>query len=227
MKVFAEFIQEKEKTFRRKTLLQFGDSTDLIGSIILINPGSSSPIGCDENDRENIKDFYKKIHGINEDTENWQGAGIDPTMHQIKKIFDGSYLGETTTKPLNGIIQLFNCFYYKHQHLSNALNEFSVNSTYNFNELNLLKDRPVYFGWGNTGKYGEVREIAKNIFSSYDKSLTPIYKDNFIENCFYHPGYVNRSFKKNNKTKNILISFYETLYNIQVDDKSIDSAIIS
>ena len=43
MKVYAEFIEENGILFRTKTLLQYGDSWDLIGSIVMKNPGSAKP----------------------------------------------------------------------------------------------------------------------------------------------------------------------------------------
>ena len=43
MKIYAEFIEDDGLLFRTKTLLQFGDSWDLIGSIVMKNPGSAKP----------------------------------------------------------------------------------------------------------------------------------------------------------------------------------------
>lgn len=39
MKVYAEYFEEDGLLYRRNTLLQFGDSWDLIGSAVLANPG--------------------------------------------------------------------------------------------------------------------------------------------------------------------------------------------
>lgn len=41
MKVYAEYFEEKGSTFRTNTILQFGDSWNLIGNIVLANPGSA------------------------------------------------------------------------------------------------------------------------------------------------------------------------------------------
>ena len=46
MKVYAEFINDESLIFRTRTLLQFGDSWDLIGSIVMKNPGSAKRNPC-------------------------------------------------------------------------------------------------------------------------------------------------------------------------------------
>lgn len=206
MKVYAEFIKEDEKVYRKKTLLHFGDSTDLIGSAILINPGQSTPIIEKNLNNDFVKKFYVENHNINEKIENWHLASIDSTMGQLKKIFDGWYIGQN--KELNGVIQLFNCFYYKDQNLEKALSNFSKDSKFVFNEHELLKNKPVYFGWGIVGKDGLLNVIAKQIFETYDHTVTPIYEKEFEKNCFYHPGYINRSYSRNLKTQKLTRDFF-------------------
>ncbi len=61
MKVYAEFIDDNGLLFRTKTLLQFGDSWDLIGSIVMKNPGSAKPEKkIDEEKTKDISNFYGK-----------------------------------------------------------------------------------------------------------------------------------------------------------------------
>lgn len=52
MKVFARFTQKDGFEYRFDTLLQFGDSWELIGNIVLANPSSAKP----------IKNITKMIH---------------------------------------------------------------------------------------------------------------------------------------------------------------------
>ena len=40
MKVYARYFSEDGLNFRRDTILRFGDSWDVIGAAVLINPGS-------------------------------------------------------------------------------------------------------------------------------------------------------------------------------------------
>tara|TARA_Y100000815_G_C13247219_1_gene464098 strand:+ start:450 stop:1079 length:630 start_codon:yes stop_codon:yes gene_type:complete len=206
MKVYAEYFNKEDgNAYRRKTLLQFGESTDLIGSAVLINPGSAQPIGNANLDL--IQAFYSKNHNLElGDLSLWKSFNPDPTMGQLAKLFNGWYAGKEQT--LLGVIQLFNCFYLKEQDMDKALLGFKRGTDFAFNEAHLLGNRPVYFGWGNTGKFGKIKNIAFNIFNSYDIHSTPIYHSVFEENCFYHPGYLNRSFKRNPKSIEIIQKFF-------------------
>jgi len=209
MRVYAEYFKESDgKEYRKKTLLHFGNSTELIGSAVLINPGSAKPIG--EPDSEFIKSFYGVNHPTSKiDIDNWKTFSKDPTMDQLEKIFNGWYISEK--KELNGVIQLFNCFYFRNKNLDEAIKNFNVESIYNFNESQFFLDKPVYFGWGGTGKYGNLKSIATEIFSKYNLLNSPIYDSKFLNNCFYHPGYVNRSYKLNTKTKELMKGFFNSL----------------
>ncbi|MER3374049.1 MAG: hypothetical protein RIM83_05370 [Allomuricauda sp.] len=205
MKVNAEYLKkENGYHYRRKTLLQFGDGTDLIGSAVLINPGSAEPIGSAGLDF--IQAFYSKNHNLElEDPTLWKSFNPDPTMLQLAKLFNGWYAGKE--RILSGVIQLFNCFYLKEQDLDLAMALYHKKDVVIFDESSFFKDRPVYFGWGNTGKYGKIKNIALNIFNSYDIRSSPIYHSEFEENCFYHPGYLNRSYKRNPKSIEIIQKF--------------------
>jgi hypothetical protein len=206
MRVFAEFfIGDDGKEYRRKTLLHFGTSVELIGSAVLMNPGSAKVIG--DADNEFLNRFYSDNHNIADiDTSNWRAYNADSTMNQVKKIFNGWYLQNDNAIELDGVIQLFNCFYYKNQNYNEALNNYDNDTIYKFNEYQYLKDRPVYLGWGGAGKL-ELRPIATEIFSKIDKTITPIYNLDFNKNSFYHPGFINRSYKKYSGTKSLLSDF--------------------
>lgn len=210
MNIFAEYVKlSNGKEFRKKTLLQFGDSTKLIGSAILINPGSSNPIDKIDKHVTTIKSFYLENHKINlteSEIDSWKVFNIDSTMRFLTKVFNGGYIGNETK--LEGIIQLFNCSYYKEQDLELAKNHLEDYPEYNFNEHSLLSNAPVYFGWGDEGKNGTVNGIAKSIFSLYNLTMTPIYCKEFSDNSFYHPIYINRSYKSNPKTQKLLSDFY-------------------
>lgn len=209
MRVYAEyFINNNGKEYRKKTLLHFGNSTNLIGSAVLINPGSAKPIG--DPDSEFIKSFYDENHHIkNIDTNIWKAFSPDSTMGQLEKIFNGWYLGESSE--LNGVIQLFNCFYFKNQNLGEAIINYNAESEFNFNESQFFIDKPVYFGWGGAGKYDNLKPIAIEIFTKYDQNKTPIYDSKFENNCFYHPGYVNRSYSRSDRTQKLMRDFFSLI----------------
>lgn len=209
MRVFAEYIElSNGHKYRKKTLLKFGDSQHVIGSAVLINPGSAEPISAlSTADEKWLSQFYLANHAFDlMNVAEWREFSCDATMRFLAKIFNGSYLGEELA--LNGVIQLFNCSYYKDQYLDEAREYLNVNTDFMFNEYPLLLDKPVYFGWGNEGKRGSVHQTAKTIFTKYNLALTPIYEPNFYCNPFYHPMYVNRSYKSNKKTQKLLADFH-------------------
>lgn len=213
MEVYAEYYKlDNGQEYRKKTLLRFGNDTKLIGSAVLMNPGSAERKG--EPDSKFIESFYSENHQIKEmDLENWERFDADSTMRQLEKIFNGWYVGKQreSKRELNGVIQLFNCFYFKNQNCGEAIKNYDEKSDYNFNESQFFLDKPVYFGWGDEGKSGKLKPIATDIFSNYELNKTPIYDSKFEKNCFYHPGYVNRSYGRNAKTQQLMNDFFELI----------------
>ena len=53
MNIYAEYFSENGINYRKTTIIQIGDSWEIIGSAILKNPGSAIPL-----DDEIEKDFY-------------------------------------------------------------------------------------------------------------------------------------------------------------------------
>ena len=77
MKVFARWIKatldnhsEEEYHFRKNTILQFGNSWDIIGAAILINPGSALPTN-ESIDCETISKL-QKISDICDKKDEWR-----------------------------------------------------------------------------------------------------------------------------------------------------------
>jgi len=190
MKVYAIPLIKDGKEYRLKTLLQFGDSTKLIGSAVLMNPGSSKRLReADDKSVQSIKTFFKDNHNI-ENADKWYEYSVDPTMQWVEKIFNGWYISPQGNKiELEGIILLFNCFYYKTQSAGKAINEFNQNENESvvFQEHNLIAGKPVYFGWGGDGK-SVYKEIASDIFEKYlNNDAVDFYDLKFEKNKFSHP----------------------------------------
>jgi len=62
MKAYAQFIEKDSITYRLNTLLQFGNSWEHIGNIILANPGSSNIIEkINDNINSKISNFYNQF----------------------------------------------------------------------------------------------------------------------------------------------------------------------
>ncbi len=204
MKVYARYFEENDLGFRRDTILQFGNSWDLIGSIVLINPGSAAPSNTPVS-----PEILEKLLSITQtnDPNSWKEFSPDPTMWQIEKLFSGKFIGEN--KNLNGVIQLFNLFNLRNANLSEALELFK--RTPNPNIVSIKEDiakigkTPIYFGWGNTGKY-QLKDMAEEIFKSQPQQ--PYLNDKFEDNSFYHPRYLQMGSKKNGNVIKLLHDFY-------------------
>lgn len=212
MKIFAEFIDENEISYRRTTLLQFGDSWDLIGSAVLKNPGSAkrkSNIG--DEDFRNVIKLYP-LENLNPNT--WYNSTQDPTMAFLGKIFSGSYIRKE--RQLNGVIQLFNLHYIKDANIVTARekikNNYSIHLYKNVDEIiSLFKDKPVFLGWFNEYNLSEDTQTkSKKIFDYINDGKYMYLRPTLCDNKFYHPIYINRAFKIQ-PIQETLNSFYNIL----------------
>ena len=203
MNVYARYYSENGLNFRTNTILQFGDSWNVIGASVLINPGSADSIG------DVTQDELAHLKAVTKHTSNWCRFSSDPTMNQLAKIFNGWYLGKE--KALNGIILLSNLFNLRDKDLNQALElQKSCCSELLFStdaDIAALEDTDnIYLGWGNTGK-GALRHYAQQIFNAVKSRIGYYVDSDFDRNAFYHPGYVNRSYRYNATTQRILTQF--------------------
>lgn len=217
MKVYAEYFIENNMEFRMNTILQFGNSWELIGNIVLANPGSAEP--TDKLDDESViilNNFYKK-YKCNQrfESKNWHEFAPDQTMYRIEKIFGGAYIGEK--KELNGVIQLFNTFNIKNQYLEEAIGQIDLESNLLFS-IGIEKyfhDKPTYFGFSKSILNNKIlKSIAKDIFDNSTIKVKGLYNNTFEENSFYHPSYINRAVNQKHfqwYKKDILTPFFELI----------------
>ncbi len=222
MKVFARWIKapldnhsEEEYHFRKNTILQFGNSWDIIGAAILINPGSALPtnesIDCETISRlQKISDIYDK-------KDEWRVFNSDSTMRFLEKIFSGWYLGKS--KRLNGVILLYNLFNIKCADLKEAL---KLRKAAQFEDLKDMTTTPaditslnvpIYIGWGNTGKC-VLSDDANKIFEAIVDRVCYYTGENLCKAACYHPLYVNTSYRKE-ATKHLLCRFLRVEGDIQ------------
>lgn len=201
MKVYAEYFEENGLKYRRSTLLQFGNSWNLIGSAVLANPGSAEPIKeIAKDEQEQLNLFYannRKEQKFN--PKNWFIFNDDPTMQRVEKIFNGWYIDQDNTLELNGVIQLFNTFNIKNQDLDEAIKSVSLDSELLFSVgiEKCFNDKPTYFGFSNDVlNDNRLYPIARNIFENSSERVKSIYYADFDKNSFYHPTFINRSYKR-------------------------------
>lgn len=199
MKVYAEFFEEGNLSYRKNTLLQFGESWKLIGNVVLANPGSAKPIekiGAESLD--SIAQFYTSYReGLPFKSANWHEFSPDATIRQIEKIFSGWYLGRN--KELNGVIQLFNTFNVINTNLWEAVNQSELSSIhmYSLDCYRYFHNAATYFGFTKTILDHKVlSQVARGIFESATEQVKKPYQPNFWENKFYHPGFINRSYNQ-------------------------------
>ena len=198
MKVYAEFFVENGIEYRTKTILQFGDNWDLIGSIVMKNPGSASIKNQSTIDTKAFEEIKKNYYKSGIDEKNWYEFKPDPTMYQVEKLFDGSYIDNK--RELNGVILIFNLFNIRENDIVKAKiiykKALESNSQYLHpieNEvLDLIKNRPVYLSWYWEWQFVNT-SFADRIFE-YVKNSDFMYLDDVekINNSFYHPNYINR-----------------------------------
>ena len=206
MKVFAQFIDiDSFISIRKNTILQFGDSWKTIGAVWFINPGSSAPCNVSISDDE-----LTMLNSI-DNKEHWQVASIDPTMRFLKKILNGSYIGEN--RELNGVIRLFNLYNLREPNLSKALNTIAQHPDIH-NLITIEEDIAsvsdidnVYLGWGKDGM-NSGRKYSERIFSLLSDRQKSYCNKDFIKNAFYHPMFVNRGIRFNS-TKEWLRKYFE------------------
>ncbi len=126
MKVYAHFIgTDKDGVqyrrskdgfqYRWRTLLQFGNSWDVIGSVVMKNPGSAKPTDgiITEGERKHLAVFDSSELP-------WYVFTPDNTMRMIEKMFIYS---KSEGKPLNGVLQIFNLFNIRDADLNKALDK--------------------------------------------------------------------------------------------------------
>ena len=205
MRVFAEYFEQDQLSYRRNTILQFGDSWQLIGNAVLANPGRAEPKQKPDIEHLNsISKFYSEYRRDEEFIQdNWQEFGGDPTMGFVQKIFNGGYIDKTYK--LNGVIQLFNTFNIKEtkpekaiEKLEKAIEQVGVESDLLFspNVERHFHDKPTYFGFGHD-IFGHklLRGVAEKIFKNSSDEVKKIYHSEFSKNKFYHPRWFSYGHK--------------------------------
>ena len=163
MKVFAHYYDSDEtgNNYRWRTLLQFGASWDIIGSVVMKNPGRAEPHNYvhESTTLKQLERFPEPDYGI---YSQWDYFSSDDTLQKVEKLFCAYY----KTATLNGVIQVFNLMNVRDPKLEQALIK-NNKATYPFSKTieSDIKSlvAPVYLGWGDLWKkarLGEIREVS-------------------------------------------------------------------
>lgn len=205
MKVYTHYYKLADNEgLRWRTLLQFGSSFDIIGSVVMMNPGSSKPIDSKIIDNKRVLFNLSKFDETN---DAWYEFTVDRTMGYVAVLF-ASYYGLDSVSQLDGVIQVFNLFYIMDPDLSSAMRKLTMAGLpSNFQTPNdlLIYDinhlvYPVYLGFGALAFNPAFRESAKQYFDAVINSgFSAAYLDkDYSKNKFYHPRYL-LGYGRNNK----------------------------
>lgn len=197
MKVYTHYYKLNDNEgLRWRTLLQFGKSFDIIGSVVMKNPGSSKPKSSKEIKDDRHLSYLSKF----DDTKDpWYEFTADDTMRKVAVLF-ASYYGFNNVNKLNGVIQIFNLFYIMdpneqraEQKMKNAGLPANFHTPQDLLDYDIEKlQAPVYLGFGDLAFTDRFRDSAIRYFKSVtDGGMRPTYlNEKFEENSFYHPQYL-------------------------------------
>jgi hypothetical protein len=202
MKVYTHFTKidaSKSEGFRWRTLLQFGDSWKVIGSVVMKNPGSAALKGNCPITQSNI---LSELSVFDNSDNDWYEFTEDNTMRCVAKLFAFKY-GYSSVDQLNGIIQVFNLFYLREANLAKAISNGYRNVVSGEDDYKQLI-APVYLGFSQSlANNPEYKDRANRFFNkAIELGMNNIDKKSFTVNTFYHPQYL--FFQGCGKPKSIL-----------------------
>lgn len=209
MKVYTHYKETSGRGqtigIRFNTLLQFGDSWNVLGSVVMKNPGSAN---FKDKGRTAVSD--PSILSHLEQFDNYPGNAwfefnADTTMQCIQELFS------VQPGELNGVILIFNLMYVRTPDVQEAIDLFN-DVRFEDNDISTIREYaklPIYLGWGNLGNDIRLTDKAHSIFSialPENEYLKPAFEDN----SFYHPQYLRRG-KRFDAVKMIKASFKKEL----------------
>ena len=111
---FAKWHKDKKgNLYRNGTILQYGDSWNLLENIILLNPGSSTPLS-----NKLMNEYLKGHYSYFVNDGDYYEFSIDPLMRSLITLFEMKY-------PKGGVIRIYNLFNLKNSHSNSALEAFA------------------------------------------------------------------------------------------------------
>jgi len=120
MQCFARWFKDEESglCFRDQTILQFGNSWDLLASFILLNPGSALPKDMEQQDE--LLGSKSLPYFISPKDGHYYNFTIDRLMRDVIQLYKQSHAG--------GVIKIYNLFNLKNQHSGQAVKQFKSHS---------------------------------------------------------------------------------------------------
>lgn len=209
MKVYAHYEKINGIEYRWRTLLQLGDSWDICGTVVMKNPGSSSPMGpIDENDCELFCQLKRFDNADGYTGHGWYHFSVDNTMGLVCHLIEAYLVAHN--KPVEGIIQIFNLFNIRDVDLNRGLEKMNTSQGESIlmttdDDINNLV-APIYLGWGNLKNNKLFKSNAEKFFEKAKQNTSYLDQD-YSKNPFYHPQYLLVYGNKREKCKEVYSSF--------------------
>jgi len=209
MQCFARWYKDEESglCFRDQTILQFGNSWDLLANVILLNPGSAVPNDMEQQDKRLASKALPYF--ISPKDGHYYNFTIDRLMRDVIQLYKQSYAG--------GVIKIYNLFNLKSQHSGQAIKQFKSHSNHAhmltmqedvcygkkpviiatggnaFADAILTTELKKYISLASTEQLYALTKIAEHQFAIHKAEVNDV---GLIES--YHPSY---TFKYGNITQ--------------------------
>ncbi|SDO87868.1 hypothetical protein SAMN04487897_12546 [Paenibacillus sp. yr247] len=179
MNVQARFEVNGTLIFRTNTRMIWGDSSESLGCCLLLNPGSSLPLGYTEQ-----KLIEKRIY---------EGqAELDDTMKQIARFVERISPGEP-----NGVFTIYNLFNLRNpesedaiDHLRTKVLQGTVELEHSLAPITELNRHPwILLGWGckQLSKIHPLQKIKKKWIERIEDSKLCYFGYQNMKGDYYHP----------------------------------------
>ena len=211
--------------YRWRTILQFGESWNVIGSVVMKNPGSAKPLQTKLSEAE-----LKALAHFDNSNTPWYEFTSDNTMHNIEKLF----IVRNGGKPLDGVVQIFNLFNIRNADLDKAIKSCmlakeTVLSTIDEDIEAMRKhNSPIYIGWGALGTDQRFMDKANKYFqfARFEMNQKYLYPE-FEDNKFYHPQYLMGRGINMSKSQYLLNAFCQNTQNPKYKCTTLPKVIVS
>lgn len=202
MKCYARWsksqVDGKEFFFRDQTIIQFGDSWNLVANLILLNPGSAEPMNFMIQD-DLLKSKELPFYILPEENRHYYEFSLDPLMRNMIRCFSKMHQG--------GVIKIYNLFNLKNPASHDARNEYKLyrHISHMHTPANEVKygNAQVIIGSGSGGNQDGLKDELKKLIalanpenlysiSKIDTKLFGIIKSIWDDNELiqsYHPSY--------------------------------------
>ena len=183
MKVFTHYTKlgSTSDGIRWRTILKFGNSWEVKGSVVMKNPGAANfkrPDHAAINSPEELKQL--SVFDDGELRADWYEFSSDPTMECIGRLFSEYYAAKGEL--LEGVIQIFNLFYLREANLITALNKVSQLNLANMVDYDVQHlTFPVYLGFADLAWHKTYGIVARSkCYYNYTNQDAPneyLYRD--------------------------------------------------